>query len=145
MLLALIGTAIYAFVLLPQNRNQRATQAAQVAAQNTAVSLGLTQTASAKRWTATSLPATPTQAATKTPVVVAAEATRTPTPILDAAATTQAAFYTQVAAAQTTQAAGATALPTSGFADEVGVPGLLALGAVFVVVIFLVRRLRTTT
>jgi hypothetical protein len=35
-----------------------------------------------------------------------------------------------------------TALPTSGFADEVGAPGLLALAVVLVVVIFLVRRLR---
>ena len=36
----------------------------------------------------------------------------------------------------------ATALPTSGFADEVGLPGLFGLAAVLVIVIVLARRLR---
>ena len=35
-----------------------------------------------------------------------------------------------------------TALPTSGFADEVGLPGLVIAAMVFIAVIFLVRRLR---
>jgi hypothetical protein len=53
------------------------------------------------------------------------------------------AAMTAEAVAALTQAA-PTALPTTGFADEVGMPGLLALAVVFVVVIFLVRRLRAS-
>ena len=53
------------------------------------------------------------------------------------------AAQTAEAVAALTQAA-PTALPTTGFADEVGMPGLLALAVVFVVVIFLVRRLRAS-
>jgi hypothetical protein len=37
----------------------------------------------------------------------------------------------------------ATALPTTGFADEVGLPGLFGLAAVLIVVIFLARRARS--
>lgn len=39
----------------------------------------------------------------------------------------------------------ATALPTTGFADEVGLPGLLAMAAVLLIVIFLARRMRLAT
>jgi hypothetical protein len=60
-------------------------------------------------------------------------------PMLTEAAQTDQAVQ---AALATTQAA-ATELPGTGFADDVGIPGLLALAAIFVVVIFLVRRLRT--
>jgi hypothetical protein len=54
-----------------------------------------------------------------------------------------AAAQTEQAALATTQAVPTAAMPETGFADEVGIPGLLALAVVFVVVIFLVRRLRT--
>ena len=37
-----------------------------------------------------------------------------------------------------------TALPTAGFADEVGLPGLLFLGVALLVVVFLSRRLRAS-
>jgi hypothetical protein len=39
----------------------------------------------------------------------------------------------------------ATALPTTGIADELGTPGLIAAAFVLVVIIFLVRRLRTAS
>jgi hypothetical protein len=35
------------------------------------------------------------------------------------------------------------AVPSTGFADEVGLPLLFILGAIFLVVIFVVRRART--
>ncbi len=38
-----------------------------------------------------------------------------------------------------------TALPTTGFADEVGLPGLFGLAVALIVVIFLARRLRIST
>ncbi|NMB89552.1 MAG: hypothetical protein GYA17_14430, partial [Chloroflexi bacterium] len=79
-----------------------------------------------------------------------------PTQELEAAAVGgDLAARTQTVAALLTQAAQAgggvpggtqqvtpTALPTAGFADEVGLPGLLGLSVLLVGVIFLVRRLR---
>jgi len=52
-----------------------------------------------------------------------------------------AAFQTQVAAG--TQITGTTtALPQTGFAEDVGLPGLLGAAAILLLVIFLARRLR---
>jgi hypothetical protein len=42
-----------------------------------------------------------------------------------------------------TPQATSTALPSTGFADDVGLPGMLGLAAVLIVVIFLARRART--
>jgi len=53
------------------------------------------------------------------------------------------AAYTQAAAAQLTVVPTTTALPTTGFADEVGLPGLVVMALAFVIVILLARRLRT--
>ena len=53
------------------------------------------------------------------------------------------AAYTQAAAAQLTVVPTTTALPTTGFADEVGLPGLVVIALAFVIVILLARRLRT--
>lgn len=65
---------------------------------------------------------------------------------------TLGALLTQVAANQqgTSQVGGgvaatSTALPSTGFADEVGLPGLLGLALGLVVLIFLTRTLRLTT
>jgi len=54
---------------------------------------------------------------------------------------------TQAAAARMTATYMGTAgiLPRTGFADEVGLPGLVSLSLVLVVVIFLVRRLRMSS
>jgi hypothetical protein len=61
------------------------------------------------------------------------------------------ALQTQMALAQggangtaTAVAAQATVLPESGFADEVGLPGMVGLAAVLIAVIFLARKLRTS-
>jgi hypothetical protein len=145
MLLTLICTALYAFIFLPRSRQQREAELAALNAQNTAVAIAVTQTSRAARWTATSPPTvepTETLAPTNTPVL-ALPATSTSTPIIDAVATTQSALFTLAAEVTQTRILTSTALPTSGFADEVGAPGLLALAVVLVVVIFLVRRLRT--
>ena len=148
MLLALLCTAAYAFVILPRTRSQKEAQVATLNAQNTALAKAATQTSEVLKWTPTPKPTnTPTKpAATATPVVVV-QATNTPTenPEIRASTQTAEALYTQVAEAQLTTIPTSTALPTSGFADEVGVPGLLALAAVLVIVIFLVRRLRTAS
>jgi LysM repeat protein len=59
---------------------------------------------------------------------------------------TVAALYTQAALAELTVFPTTTALgdvPTTGFADEVGLPGLFIIGFVFIAVILLARRLRS--
>jgi hypothetical protein len=145
MLLTLICTAIYAFFWLPRSREQRTLELAERNAQNTAIAMDVTQTARASKWTPTSPPTaepTDTPVATNTPVL-ALPPTSTRTPIIDAVATTQSALFTLAAEVTQTIVLTSTALPSSGFADDVGAPGLLAMAVVLVVVIFLVRRLRT--
>jgi hypothetical protein len=87
---------------------------------------------------------TPTLPPTNTPVIAQPTETLSPTP--NPATATVGAAFTQIAqvATITTQTviATSTALPNTGFADYVGLPGMFALALVLVAVIFLVRRLR---
>lgn len=59
-----------------------------------------------------------------------------------AATATVGAALTQAAVAQLTVVVTTTALPTTGFADEFGLPGLVVMALAFVIVILLARRLR---
>jgi hypothetical protein len=94
---------------------------------------------------------------TNTQVLAQASATNTPgtggailtvTPNLQTRTATIVALLTQNAAQTQTQAAmvkltgTATALPKTGFAEDVGLPGLFAMALGLVLVIVLVRRLR---
>lgn len=147
MLLTLIALALYAFIFGPQRREQRATQIAEINAQNTQVARAAEQTAAALQFTATPtatmIPtdtATPTSSPTAVVVVpTEVEATETPDP----RTATVAALLTQAASAQQTVTPTASGLPETGFAEDVGVPGLVGATLVLVGVIFLARRLRT--
>ena len=84
---------------------------------------------------------------TNTPVIAPAA-----TKVLIATATladpqkaTLAAQQTQLAAGKltTTAVKTSTALPSTGFAEDVGLPGMLAVGAALIAIIFLARRIRT--
>lgn len=93
---------------------------------------------------------TPLPSATA-PVSVASP-TKTPDPALAgfdstsvAKTATIGAAYTQAALAQLTVVSTTTALPNTGFADDVGLPGLVVMALAFMIVILLARRLRTTT
>ena len=59
-----------------------------------------------------------------------------------AATATVGAALTQAAVAQLTVVVTTTAQPTTGFADEFGLPGLVVMALAFVIVILLARRLR---
>jgi len=143
-LLSLACLAVYALVILPQQRAAQsgeqedvlATQNAQVneALTATGVAFDLSQTPQA---TATSMP-------TDTPVVAQPTATNTLEFTLtpDPNTATVAAGFTQLAGTTATVVITSTALPTSGFADEVGLPGLVIAAMLLVAVIFLARRLR---
>lgn len=151
-ILTLVCIAIYTLVWRPQQAQQQAMQVATVNAQNTAVALAITQTSAAAAATFTPT-VTPTQVpdtATPTPTFVLAQATSTAPSqaTLDARTATVAALLTQAAqpqGTQTAQAGGptATALPSTGFADEVGLPAMLGLAFLLVGIIFVARRLRT--
>ena len=146
-LLSIACLAVYALVILPQQRaaqqageqNAQATQNAQIneALTATGVAFDLSQTPQA----------TDTLAPTDTPVVALPTSTNTLeftfTP--DPATATVGAGLTQAAVVSTTTLiVTSTALPTSGFADEVGLPGLAIAAVVLVAVIFLARRLRAS-
>ena len=54
------------------------------------------------------------------------------------------AAYTRVAGSQLTVVATTTALPNTGLADDLGLPGIVVMALAFVIVILLARRLRTS-
>ena len=148
-LLILIVLIIVGLVIVPAQRKASKEQAALINAHNTATSQAATQIAAVKAMAT----ATPTNTAIPSATPVVAIATMTPTwtpgtPVVaqDLSARTQtvAALLTQAAGGNGTATATpyATALPTTGFADEVGLPVMLGLALLLVVVIFVVRRLR---
>ena len=153
MIITLICIVVIAMFWLPRQQSAKKTENAQRLAQNTVVALGVAQTEAAAKFTPTptitKVPVnTPTATQTKPPTntqVVAKAATSTVTSAvtIDPKTPTAAALLTQAAIAQKTVIATSTALPPSGFADEVGMPVLLGLAALLVVIIFMARRLRT--
>lgn len=145
-LLSLICMAIYAILIVPGRRNAQNAQLTEIAAQNTQAAVAQIQTMTASVPTATSTPTT-TRTPTASPTAVIAQATNTPnvSPTVGPRTATVAALLTQAALQTQTVLPTSTALPDTGFADDVGAPSLLALGVVFMAIIFLVRRMRTAT
>jgi len=144
-LLSIACLAGYALIILPQQRAAQTGEQNALATQNAQVNEALTATGVAFDLSQTPQ-ATSTLLPTETLVVAQPTATNTPeftfTP--DPATATIAAGLTQVAASTATVIVTSTALPTSGFADEVGLPGLVIAAMVLVAVIFLARRLRAS-
>lgn len=150
LVLTMICLALYALVLAPAQEQRRIAQATEIVLENTQVAAELTETAQAERASPT-LPATgtftpePEDTATPTQVVVIPTSTSTPFTTLPTAVVlteTAAAQQTLDAAAQLTPTPTATALPSTGFIDDVGLPSLLMVGGLLVVVILFARRLR---
>ncbi len=169
MLIIVALVLVWVFVQGPRRAAQDS-DAAQINAQNTIQAAAATTQAAlsfALAETETPAAALPTETPLPSPtlVVVFASDTPTPEPTEDAAkaalaaadegvddpsaarTATVAALLTQAAqgyGAGTLAAAGSpTALPTTGFADEVGLPGLLGVAVLMVGIIFLARRLRS--
>ena len=151
----LISVACFAAVYLFGLRG-RNTAAQQAEANNNATATAAAFINQALTATFEGLLSLPTTTSTPVPtsVVNVATATIAGTPQAPQAAgldstsvantATIGAAYTQAAAAQLTIVVTTTALPTTGFADEVGLPGLVVMALAFVIVILLARRLRTT-
>jgi hypothetical protein len=165
-LLCIAGLALYRY--LPSQQAAQVAKATQ-AAQDTVVALSASQTAALPTATATRRPtSTPTNTPkpTNTPVVVIVP---TKSPTMDVAVATRNALLTQTAVhsmatltsaapssttpinatsvspqpTSTLPRATSTALPGTGIADELGTPGLVAAAFALVLVIFIVRKLRT--
>ena len=134
-LLCVVGYVIFNF---NSGRTAEATAQAQAAAQEATVQAALTQTAVVVQTQAAQ--ATATVPPTNTPVI--AEATATLAPTQNPATATVGAAFTQIAVSTQTIIPTSTALPNTGFADEVGIPGMFAMALALVALIFLVRRLR---
>jgi cytoskeletal protein RodZ len=142
-LVSIACLAAYALYYLPSQRNSQAAQQATLSAQNTQVVDALTGTAMASSLSMTSQASL---AATDTPTPTPVVAQATPTSSTPGPATaTVAAALTQAALAAQTALPTSTALPGTGFADEVGVPGLLVITAILVVVLLLARRRTNST
>lgn len=164
-ILALACIMIYAVFLQPaQKRAQEsASQTAAADQAQAALALSVSQTETADKATKDAVAAMTANAPKATPSPVPPTATRaaasavTATPVVALAVTatkendistpdltqTVSALITQGANAQKTVVPTSTGLPKSGFAEDVGLPGLLGLAVVLIVVIFLTRRLRS--
>jgi type II secretory pathway pseudopilin PulG len=149
----LISIACLVGVYLFGSQNQPAQQADEAATQtalaNTLfIDQALTATANASilptatlEPTATSVVSFPTATGTLDPDATAVSALEDPgTPA--AATATVGAALTQAAIAQLTIVPTTTALPNTGFIDDYGVPGLVAMSLAFIIVIMLARKLR---
>ncbi len=143
-LLALICVAVYAFVFLPKQKASSEEANGAAVAQETAVVQTLTAAAASTALAETPL-ASPSPifspTATETPVVAVATDTPTATPNIAATGTISAAL-TEAADAILTIVPTSSALPDGGFADDVGIPGLVMMMIVFIAVIFFARKLR---
>lgn len=143
-LLSIACLAVYGLYYIPRQTAQRNAQQATLVAQNLQVDVGLTEKAISDMLSQTPV-ASPTLEPTLTPVFQAATPTVQTTS--DPQTATVAAALTQAAQAQLTVTAlpSSTALPNTGFFDEVGAPGLVIMAVALVIVILLARRLRTAS
>ncbi len=148
LLLSVVAIVIYALVILPQQETaEPGLSAAQLTGTAQGQIVAQASNTSTPKPTASATPTlTNTPRPTNTPLI-----TNTPDP----ATATVNALLTQAALAQTqaasptgasptpgTPTATPSALPSSGFADDIGAPVLLAAAAILLAVIFLARRFR---
>jgi len=147
LILALVCMVIYAMVIVPSRGKNQAATAAAINTQNASVAMTAEAEAQAMAWTPTptitETPAPVTPTASNTPVVQPTDTPTGPTVTADPRTATVSALLTEQAGTGVTPTP--TGLPDGGFADDVGIPGMLALAAALVVVIFLARRLRTAS
>ena len=157
-LLTLACVAAYVFYLGPRLATQRSSAAQATTTANAIVMQQLTSTAQAALWTPTTQP---TSTATNTAIATLAQASATPVVAVNVASPTNtgaaesvtlAFLQTQLASQMPSTAAAlqgtqgsttpGTALATTGFFDQVGLPSLIVLTFALLAVIFLARRLR---
>jgi len=148
--LTLVCIVIYFFVIRPQTTTQSSATQAAISTENARNIQKATLTAQAALWTAT-IPPTPSLLPTKTNVPNTPVPSPTPVialPLSSPAATdttdpaTLAAMQTQLSYQMTSTFIAAQGMPSTGFFDEVGLPGMIILALALVIVILLARRMR---
>lgn len=150
LVLSMICLGVYALVIAPQQQERQVQQATEIVQENTRVAQSLTETAQAEAASPTPEPSetptpTETEAPTETPTEVVVVATDTPFTTLSTSEAETATAEAEAAQQEETPTPTPTALPSTGFADEAGLPGLLALGAALVLILVLARRMRGAT
>ncbi len=140
-LLGVLCIVGYIFLSGRSNQQNSATGTAQSVQQQVTIQAGLTQRSLLQAQTLTAA-VTNTVEPSKTPVIAQASSTSTATS--NPATATVGAAFTQIAVSTQTIIPTSTALPKTGFAEDVGAPGLMMVAIALVAVIFLVRRLRTS-
>jgi hypothetical protein len=144
LILSLICLGLYTLVIAPRQREAREQRPTEIALTNTEIARRLTEMAGTEISPADVDTATPTATTTPSPTATEGAITATPT----VTNTPEPSETPLVATAQATQRAVTptstpTALPGTGFADDIGIPGMLLLAAAMVIVIFVARHLRT--
>ncbi|NIM96154.1 MAG: hypothetical protein GTO18_20850 [Anaerolineales bacterium] len=136
LVLSLICLALYAFVIAPMQADQRAAEETQAAADLTQVALP----------PATDTPLPPTDTLPPPTDTLEPSPVPTDTPLPDQPTGTPSASDTpsptETTAPLPTNTPVPTALPATGFGDEVGITGLAIGGALLVIVLVIVRRIR---
>jgi hypothetical protein len=140
-LLGLLCVAGYIIINMGSARQNGATAVAQGTQQAATIQAGLTQRSLLQAQTQAAA-VTNTVPPTNTPVI--AQATLTPTATANPATATVGAAFTQIAVSTQTVIPTSTSLPRTGFAEDVGAPGLMMVAVALIAVIFLVRRLRAS-
>jgi len=140
--------AAYVIFLLPRFRAKQSSVQATILAQNELIAQAMTQTMAAnllgtqRAVTVTPTP-TPTSIVLASPTPVLAVPTQTLSDPYAAMTATWSALSTQIAQGlKTPTSTPGGPLPKSGFADDIGLPGLLLMALGLLVVILLARRLR---
>lgn len=146
--LTIILMALYVTVFLPRTKANQSSVQATILAQNALIAQAMTQTMQANMLgtQAAATLAVPTQTATplmasSTPVL--AVATQTPLISFANMTATVSAMNTQLAAGlRTPTVTPGGSMPASGFAEDVGIPGLVLMAIALVLVILFARRMR---
>ena len=147
MIISLLSLIFYSAIYVPKRRAAISTQIIETYAFFTQEAFEKNLTVEAQNWTNTPTATQFIPSDTQTPVILP---TDTPAAALaqderDAQLTaTMASLFTQQASNLLTVTPVSTQLPSTSFADDVGMPGLLVLMGAMILIIFLARRLRTT-
>jgi len=158
--LTLICGSVFVFTVFIPQQNAMKAEKQLVALNASQTEAAMTETAVAQSFTATpTITETPTLEPTTTPVILFPTETQ-PVAAVDPATATVQALETRLAEVNLTATAQATSgtttppagtgtpspteLSKTGFADEVGLPGLFIVALILVAVILLARRLRQT-
>ena len=142
-LLSIACLAGYALLILPGQRAASSAANDAQATTNAQIQSALTSTMQAQLLPTATLTFTPVPTNVLAQATATSQAFITNTP--DPATATIAVALTQAQAAQLTVVVQptASAVPGTGIADEYGLPGLIAMGLAFMIVILLARRLRS--